>query len=380
MSHKVVIGANFGDEGKGLFTDYLCRKSSNPLVIRFSGGQQAGHTVVASGIRHTFSNFGAGTLQGAPCYYSHFCTIDPVGIVNELESLLKKGVEPKLYIDERSPVTTPYDIKYNQNNHPHGSCGVGVGDTIRRQLDHYSLVFGDLFYPFVFKTRLDLIKKYYDGYTDVDIEDFLECCSIITSSSLIEKSYGMPEGEYSDYIYEGSQGLLLDQDFGFFPHVTRASTGTKNAAEIAGSNNLEIFLVTRAYQTRHGKGPMSNEHLPHNIRKNPVETNVANAFQGKFRRTLLDLSLIEYAMKRDEIIRTTKDQNLVITCLDHMIDEYRFVWQGEIVHCDDESDFVRKIGYILGFDTVYVSSSDDALNITAMVGQSVTTKHESRYI
>ncbi|MBF0469314.1 MAG: adenylosuccinate synthetase, partial [Desulfamplus sp.] len=265
MSHKVVIGAGFGDEGKGLFTDYLCRQASNPLVIRFSGGQQAGHTVVANGIRHVFSNFGAGTLQGVPSYFSKFCTVDPVGIVNELEALLAKGVKPQLRIDAKCPVTTPYDILYNQKNHLHGTCGVGVGDTINREEHHYSLTFEDLFFPWIFETRLDLIKQFYNGHTDVVLDDFLECCDVIINSDLIKKSYGLPTGKYSDYIYEGSQGLLLDQHYGFFPHVARSSTGTLNASILSGNNRLDIYLITRAYQTRHGKGPMSNESLPHNI-------------------------------------------------------------------------------------------------------------------
>lgn len=107
MANKAVIGLGFGDEGKGLFTDYLCSQSANPLVVRFSGGQQAGHTVVRDGIRHVFSNFCAGALQGAPSYFSKFCTIDPIGIVNELTVLLDKGVEPLLFIDTNCPVTTP---------------------------------------------------------------------------------------------------------------------------------------------------------------------------------------------------------------------------------------------------------------------------------
>ncbi|MCI5224910.1 MAG: adenylosuccinate synthase, partial [Candidatus Electrothrix sp. AR4] len=262
---SVVIGAGFGDEGKGLFTDYLCRNAEHPLVIRFSGGQQAGHTVVVGdGLRHVFSNFGSGTLQGAPSFFSKFCTVEPVGIINELEALLEKGVEPKLFIDARCPVTTPYDITYNQRHCPHGSCGVGVGATVNREERYYSLTFADLFYPWVLKTRLEQIKTFYrDGadVSDVALNNFLECCAIVTDSSLIQQTDGLPVGSYSDHIYEGSQGLLLDPHYGFFPYVTRSNTGTTNVVSLSGKNDIEIYLVTRAYQTRHGKGPMSNEAL-----------------------------------------------------------------------------------------------------------------------
>ncbi len=368
MNHKVVIGLGFGDEGKGLVTDYLCCSARQPLVIRFSGGQQAGHTVVADGVRHVFSNFGSGTLRGAPGYFSRFCTVDPVGIVNELDALLKKGAQPSLFIDEKCPVTTPCDIHHNQHNHPHGSCGVGVGDTINREEHFYSLTFGDLFYPWVLETRLEMIKKFYQGNSNVSLTDFLDCCAIITNSPYIHKSNGIPSlhpdgSRYSDYIFEGSQGLLLDQHYGFFPFVTRSNTGTTNVVSLTADISLELYLVTRAYQTRHGNGPMSNESMGHNIRQNPLETNKNNKYQGQFRRALLDVSLLEYAINRDDVIRASPDKKLVITCLDHVENEYRFTWHGTVVHCDNEKDFVIKIGLLLNIDQIYISRSDNSEGI-----------------
>ena len=359
MSSKVIIGAGFGDEGKGLFTDYLCRTCANPLVIRFSGGQQAGHTVAAGGIRHIFANFGAGTLAGAPSYFSRFCTIDPVGIVNELVALQAKGVEPILFIDAHCPVTTPYDIRRNQDHHPHGSCGVGVGDTINREEHHYSLTFGDLFFPWVLHTRLELIRSFYPKYENTCTKDFLTCCAALINTPCIRISHGLPPGEWSDYVYEGSQGLLLDQHHGFFPHVTRSNTGTTNAALLMDDDAPELYLVSRAYQTRHGDGPMSNEHLPHAIKLNPQETNIHNHFQGSFRRTLLDLDLLAYALSKDEMLRTSTNKSLVLTCLDHIQAEYRFTRQGRVVYCDGVEDFISQVARPLGFSQVYVSSSDD---------------------
>ena len=368
MRHKAVIGTGFGDEGKGLFTDYLCSNAEQPLVIRFSGGQQAGHTVVRNGIRHVFSNFGSGTLQGVPSYFARFCTIDPVGIVNELEVLLEKGVEPLLYIDAECPVTTPYDICYNQQHHPHGSCGVGVGATINREEHFYSLTFADLFHPWVLKTRLELIQDFYRAQmNDVDVEDFLHCCSVLTRSPWVRISHGLPPGQFSEYIYEGSQGLLLDPHYGFFPYVTRSDTGSKNILSLCGDSTPEIYLITRAYQTRHGKGPMSNQHLPHNIKINHQETNIRNPFQGEFRRSLLDLSLLEYALQQDSLIATASDKSLVITCLDHVRNEYRFTLQGQIIHCDNASDFVQRIAEHSGICKVYTSSSDNADKIRKQV-------------
>jgi len=104
---------------------------------------------------------------------------------------------------------------------------------------------------------------------------------------------------------------------------------------------------------------MSNEHLPHNIKENPLETNVCNRFQGAFRRALLDLDLLEYAVSKDALLRTTRNRHLVITCLDHVRNELRFTRRGRIVCCDNEKDFAGRIAAVLGVDSVYGSSSDD---------------------
>lgn len=343
MKCFAVIGAGFGDEGKGLVTDYLCSVHKQPLVVRFSGGHQSGHHVVIDNIRdHVFSNFGSGSFRGVPTYWSHYCTIDPVGIIQELEILNEKGVNPVLFIDARCPVTTPFDIVHNRETEAgnlHGSCGVGVGATIEREENMYSLVFGDLFYPSVFRIKLDMIRKYYQN-NDLSLDVFLYCCDQLVRSECISAVEGLPLTGCETLIFEGSQGLLLDQKAGFFPHVTRSSTGTKNILDMGFSPG--VFLVSRAYQTRHGNGPMTNEHIPHNIRDNPHEKNTDHPYQGKFRQSLLDLDLLKYAISRDDYI-SGMFCSLVITCLDLVKSEYRFTMNGRIVYCDNEHDFVSRI-------------------------------------
>jgi adenylosuccinate synthase len=367
MAYKAVIGLGFGDEGKGLMTDYLCSQATQPLVVRFSGGQQAGHTVVAEGIRHVFSNFGSGTLKGAASYFSPYCTIEPVGLINELSTLLDKGIAPCLFIDGKCPITTPHDIYANQQNAAHGSCGVGVGDTLNREENFYSLTFADLAYPWVLASKLQHLKAFYPNTPPtLAFTDFLECCDLISHSPYINLCHDLPSG-YSDIIFEGSQGLLLDQHYGFFPHVTRANTGSKNIVNLVASDDIAFFLITRAYQTRHGNGPMSNEHIPHTIYHNPAETNVSNRYQGEFRRTLLDVSLLEYAIHKDDVIRRAAHKTLVITCVDHIQNEYRFTYQGHLVYCENESDFIHKVAKILRINTVYVSAAPDSAQLRQVV-------------
>jgi len=341
-----VIGLGFGDEGKGVQVNSLCFKRDNPLIVRYSGGQQAGHTVTVGKKTHVFSNFGSGTLLGVPTYWSEYCTFDPIGAVNEYYILKDKGIEPTIFINKKCPVTTSHDKYHNRmNDFQNGTCGVGVGSTIQREEDHYSLLVEDLLCDSILKIKLEMIR---DHYKILSLDNnFLKYCYAFKMIPNFQVVDSMPEG-YSDYIFEGSQGLLLDQDIGFFPHVTRSSVGTRNILmECMISDKLNdepyIYLMTRAFQTRHGNGPMTNEDKPHNIKDNPYETNKDNEFQGKFRRTLLDLDLLKYAISKDDYIRDTKNKELVITCLDLVENEYRYTTDGTVVSCNNEECFAQTI-------------------------------------
>jgi len=155
----VVIGLGFGDEGKGLTTDYLCLHHPDALVVRFSGGHNAGHTVaLPDGQRHVFSSFGSGTFRGNASYWSSYCTLYPSALLVEYAALKKLNISPRLFLDARTMITTPYDLAYNQAVemiNKHGSCGVGVGPTIERNesLIPYKFYAQDMLYPQVAKNR-----------------------------------------------------------------------------------------------------------------------------------------------------------------------------------------------------------------------------------
>jgi adenylosuccinate synthase len=351
---QAVIGLGFGDEGKGLTVDYLCSLSPDALVIRFNGGHQAGHTVVKDGVRHVFSNFGSGTLRGCPTYWSKHCTVEPIGLMNELEDLISKGINPVLYIDAECPITTPYDIKQNrkiERNNEHGSCGVGFGATIEREENFYSLRFVDLYYYQIFRRKLDLISRYYNYNRDDDL--FVETIQQLIKNKHIRMVFKRPSAD--QYIYEGAQGLMLDQHYGFFPHVTRSNCGGKNIPD----NNIEFFLVTRAYQTRHGNGPMTTEYLPHTIIDDSNETNCEHLYQGQFRKGILDVDLLEYAWYRDKTIRESATLNLVVTCMDHLA-EYKFVRNGKVIKCSTKQEFLHDIASSIGISTIYFNDSNES--------------------
>ena len=110
----------------------------NPLVIRFNGGAQAGHTVTSpEGIRHVFSHFGSGTLAGASTYLSKYFIVNPILFNREYDVLIKKGIVPRVYVSPECIVTTPFDMMINQviekrrDGDRHGSCGYGIFETIK---------------------------------------------------------------------------------------------------------------------------------------------------------------------------------------------------------------------------------------------------------
>ena len=368
-----VIGMGFGDEGKGMVTSYLSSVSKKPLVVRFSGGHQAGHTVNHNGIKHTFANFGSGTLDGVPTYWSKSCTVDPVGLINELQIIvdkMKDGFDNiQLFINQDCPVTTPFDKAYNRKqdrDQMHGSCGVGFGATIEREENHFSLKFSDLFDPTILEIKLNLIRKYYNMFLDkhshiMELADFTESIKLLKDPDkfphdAIQMVDDIPE-DFETHIFEGSQGLLLDKDIGFFPHVTRSNVGAGNLSLMTKIH--EVYYVTRSYQTRHGEGPMTNQDKKLHILKDVDEANKTNLYQGAFRTSVLDLDLLKYALQQDRKgIFGEARQKLVVTCMDQLT-SYQYVYHGNLNTCMNFGAFVGAIRDNLAFDdNIYLSWSE----------------------
>lgn len=327
---KVVIGLGFGDEGKGITTDFLCSQNPEAIVIRFSGGQQAAHTVMLNQKKHIHSSFASGALRGLPSYFSEYCTIHPSLLYNEFLELKEKEGNTTLYIHPLAKVTTPFDVWQNQNNTKnlaHGSCGKGIGATMKRNEGAYKLFAIDLIGPKDFLIeKLKNIASYYGISNDNQLQNevvyFLECIEKIdwkiTTYEVLNN--------YETFIFEGSQGVLLDMDHGVFPNVTYANTTSKNAMEICKQldiQDIELFYVSRCYTTRHGSGWMPNEE---NIQlvNNEEETCVYNEYQKELRFGKLDEELLLHALQIDQIYSNATKNNLVLTCLDQYKQEVDF--------------------------------------------------------
>lgn len=361
----VVLGANYGDEGKGRTTYFLSKKhcDKNPAVVRFNGGAQAGHTVCSGGYRHVFSHFGSASFDYVPTIFTSDFVCSPYLFKKENEQLIRKGViRPDLYVSPNCPVTTPWDMLLNQlvehkrASDRHGSVGVGFGETIERHsISEFAFTVGDLLTPSV---RNDKVIKIISEYMPMRMAQLglnpnelnghfewmyrncdhvmdvfqIECDYFISRIHVMEEDKAFDK--FDTLIFEGAQGLALDQQSSDFPHVTRSFTGIDNVLSALSRANINdainITYVTRPYLTRHGAGPLKREVDAEGFKKlfNVVdETNKPHEYQGSLRFAVFDID--------DAIDRIIKDQfkiprkqigdiSLVTTCLDQIVSEDGF--------------------------------------------------------
>lgn len=334
MRARAVIGANFGDEGKGLFVDYLCATQGAGIVVRYNGGAQAGHTVVTpEGKRHIFRHFGAGTFCGVPTFLSQYFICNPLAYLAEAKRFYDTfGQNPVVYAHPNCLVTTFADMIINQVKEDrrllkrHGSCGLGVHETqVRSELPHLKITMSDLWNGVSLTDRLvEICGKYSEFRTgspvrDAEplITDFQKRCEIFAN---LVNPLGIQQCK--DPVFEGAQGLLLDQDNKeFFPHVTHSKTGITNVAKLcrqAGIKELQSYYVSRTYLTRHGAGPLPGEDSKLSYYD---DTNTTHTYQGDIRFAPLDTErYIERVM--DDIYKAGSDFkysiDLVLTHCDQL--------------------------------------------------------------
>ena len=360
---QVVIGANYGDEGKGRITSYLASNANgaNVAVVRFNGGAQAGHTVLSGNKRHVFSHYGSGSFDLVPTIFTSDFVCSPNLFKKENEQLIRKSViRPDLYVSPDCPVTTPWDVLINQltelarGSERHGSVGVGFGETLERHaIEQYRLTVSDLLLPkeeFILKmkgifTHFLLVRQHKTGfdYSQRDAEwaiDLIQNPDYVNEVFYNECQYFLDRVEILDevkalhkfdhLVFEGAQGLALDQESADFPHVTRSFTGIDNVLRVCAkakiSTPLELFYITRPYFTRHGAGPLSREVDAEGFAKifNVIdETNKPHEFQGSLRFSTHNIDDMAARVIKDQF-KIPKKQigriTLAVTCLDQILD------------------------------------------------------------
>ncbi|HZM76698.1 MAG TPA: adenylosuccinate synthetase [Candidatus Limnocylindrales bacterium] len=299
MTHFAVVDLGFGDAGKGTVVDWLCANESVSAVIRFNGGAQAGHNVVTPhGRHHTFSQFGSGTFQGVPTFLSRFMIVDPLALSAEAAAL--GDPYELLTVDPDALLATPWHRAANRKRETlrgrgrHGSCGLGVGEVAA-----FSLVPGsepprvaDARAPGRLRARLRALRDHLtDELGPLDgppIDDFVDVMRDF--ASVVSISDRLPLD--GPCVFEGAQGVLLDEWRGFHPYTTWSTTTFDNVLEL--TTDIVRLGVVRTYTTRHGPGPFVTEDAslsfvePHND---------TGPWQGSFRLGHFDAVAHRYAIE-----------------------------------------------------------------------------------
>ena len=324
---KIVSGASYGDEGKGLATDFFaCRSSGQTVNVLTNGGPQRGHTVeLDDGRRHVFKHFGAGTFRGAETYFAEQFMVNPMEFVREYDILADIHGEPASYAAPGCRFTTPWDMLINQflslKNGRHNTCGFGIWETYLRymrgqgislgrfagmsQEERHAYLCGLRDGYFICRAKELGLTEWMDGergdlgdvffaeglvrHYEEDFDTMLSLCPIREEELL--RGFGT-------VIFENAQGLLLDGNReAEKDKTTPSTTGIGRVLRIVERQfrgaDVEAIYVTRSYLTRHGEGTMENELSPSDVRKTlpcilTDRTNKENCFQGSLRYGILD--------------------------------------------------------------------------------------------
>ncbi len=345
----IVVDLGFGDSGKGTVTDHLVRENQASMVVRFNGGAQAGHTVVTDDGRfHTFSQLGAGSfVPGVRTHLSRFMVVHPGGLLQEAKVLAGKGVPDiltRLSIASEARIVTPFQQSANRLREVlrgadrHGSCGLGIGETMADELEFPEdcVRASDLVHPDRLRSKLlrwqqrkwQLFREY-QGELRADPTGAEEL-AVLESADVTERWVHQagqlaqqveigPEKLPStgSVVFEGAQGVLLDEWRGFHPHTTWSTCTFANALELLHDFDGEVTKlgVLRSYATRHGAGPFPTEDVSLNLDE---PHNHKGAWQGGFRQGWFDAVLARYAIDACGGI-----DGLALTHLDRADDSWR---------------------------------------------------------
>lgn len=350
---RIIIGANYGDEGKGtVVANYTKKSHGTVLNVLTNGGAQRGHSILTKDGSMTFQHFGSGTYFGADNYYSRYYILNPMWFIREYNSLIHKPEH--IYRDKYCRWSTPYDSMANliteEQLKRHASCGMGIWNTIYRS-DHMPICTLD---EFITSERpesfLENVRSYYEKRIDIPdnwkniwsspniMTNFIsDCRFLVEHTKVIElkKIAG-----YDEFIFENGQGLLLTDTRKDTPDTTPSNTGIWNGISIARELHIEditAHYVTRPYLTRHGDGEIcTGERSRQFISKDIQEdrTNHYNEHQGSFRYGKLDIPELKK--------RITEDISDDVKCV------------LEVTHCDEMdriSEFKKEFSDVNSYDT-----------------------------
>ncbi|MBU6998085.1 MAG: adenylosuccinate synthase [Theionarchaea archaeon] len=274
----VIIGSQWGDEGKGKITDYYSKKAD--YIVRFQGGNNAGHTVVVEDKTFKFRLIPSGAVSGKKVVIGNGTVVDPEILIEEISELEKEGIPVKLYLSERAHVIMPYHKLQDsleeslKGNLKAGTTGKGIGPCYQDKVGRFGIRFVDLLDKEVFKEKLSLfmsmkealfrahnqpfrltINEVFEAYNKY--ADYLR--KYVTDTSLLVNA-ALQEGNH--VLLEGAQGTHLGIDHGIYPYGTSSNCVAGAACTGAGISPLsikQVLGIVKAYTTRVGTGPVPTE-------------------------------------------------------------------------------------------------------------------------
>ncbi len=328
-----VVGLQWGDEGKGKIIDIL--SAGVDVIVRYQGGNNAGHTVVKNGVKYAFHLVPSGILHpGKICVMGNGMVIDPLALLHEIDELRSQGVElsPKnLKIAENAHVIFPYHRKLDGfrerlRSNRIGTTGRGIGPCYMDKYARSGIRVGDLLNPDLFLSKLaDSIREKnsiyrqvfgYDGFSEEEIaKEYLSYAQKVAPfvTDTITLLHNLWQ-EGKSILFEGAQGVMLDVDFGTYPYVTSSNAsvgGIFSGTGLPPKALDKVVGVAKAYTTRVGEGPFPTEfrdEMGDKVREWGGEFGTTT---GRPRRCgWFDAVLVRYAVRINGV------EDLVITKLD----------------------------------------------------------------
>lgn len=275
MAGVVVVGSQWGDEGKGKITDYLAQKAD--LVVRYSGGNNAGHTIVYEGKKFALRLVPSGIFTAGEVIMGNGMVINPKAFLEEVSYLNDAGINTgKIHISDRAHVILPYHIKIDaleeklRGESAIGTTGRGIGPAYVDKYDRCGIRIGEFVNEEIFKKRIHQViefKKQLYPQLNVDadsiFEEYKEYAKkmkplVCDTGALLDEALL----NHKKVLFEGAQGAMLDIDYGTYPFVTSSNPGANGVCAGASIGPLyinEVIGIVKAYTTRVGAGAFPTE-------------------------------------------------------------------------------------------------------------------------
>ncbi|MEM8954989.1 MAG: adenylosuccinate synthase [Verrucomicrobiota bacterium] len=281
MANVVIVGAQWGDEGKGKIVDFLTEEAD--VVIRAQGGNNAGHTVINDGVTYVLHLIPSGILwPEKSCLIGNGVVLDPIALLEEIDGLAAQGINvtaDRLHISDRAHLVLPYHraldaVRENSlGNNKIGTTKRGIGPTYADKIERTGLRVSDLFYPDSFAeklaARVDDANSIFEaaGMDILNLEEIGNSCLEAAerlkphiANTVVQIHEAVAAGK--NLLFEGAQGTYLDVDHGTYPYVTSSNTTAGGASTGSGAAPHllnRIVAVAKAYTTRVGEGPFISE-------------------------------------------------------------------------------------------------------------------------